>query len=197
MNFSNILYDQSCEILYQSLKQACVGNVNIDNETKNYIVCYSDLCAIIEPILIEMQTCNTPQFAEKALEVVREIVVCYKNAVTEICERKLNVPLICIAGFCNDTNLIIERFKSWQIMVKSYVEASLINNHLKTRQLSQEVNTLEQVAKNFFSLSLIEKIENSFELPFNELHMDILFPQIVNELNALEGFTDKDLMNYM
>ena len=197
IEFTNKFFTDACDVLYSSLKQASQSMMTIDDITGNYIVCYSDLCALIEPMLIEIQSCNNELFAERALEVTRELIITYKNAVTEICERNLAVPLICIAGFCNDSLLIIERFKNWQIMVKSHLDASFINTYLRSKQISQEVQLIEQSSKNFFTITLLDRVDSSFERQFHELKMDVLFPQIVNELNELEGRTDKNLTTYI
>ena len=197
IEFTNKFFTDACDVLYSSLKQASQSMMTIDDITGNYIVCYSDLCALIEPMLIEIQSCNNELFAERALEVTRELIITYKNAVTEICERNLAVPLICIAGFCNVSLLIIERFKNWQIMVKSHLDASFINTYLRSKQISQEVQLIEQSSKNFFTITLLDRVDSSFERQFHELKMDVLFPQIVNELNELEGRTDKNLTTYI
>lgn len=195
--FSMKFFEDTCLAIYESIKKAAFGQVETEVNTGRYVVCYKELCSYIEPVFIEIQNCSLPQFAEKALEVIREVVYTYINAVTEICERNLVVPMICVAGFCNDTVMIIEKFKSWQIKAKSTLDASLINLHLRTRETTSSIVSLEKMVKDFFALSLIDRINDSFELPFNELHMEILFPQIAKELNGLENFAERNLINYV
>lgn len=196
-DFSERLFDIACKSLISCLRLAFKGEIQTDSRTKNYIIAYTDLCGIIEPIFIELQNCSEEHFAAAALDTVRDIVLTYKNAVTEICERNLIVPLICIAGFSNDTVLIIERFKSWQMMGNSTLDASLINEHLRTKLISQEYQVMEQVSKTFLARSLLDRINESFDQPFSELHMEKLFPSIAAELNEIEGFTDKNLVKFI
>ncbi len=197
IEFALKFYENAARGLFECLHSVAKGEICIDRNTNTYIAGYAELCALIEPVFIEIQSCNSTQFAEKALEVVRQVVLCYKNAVTEICERNLNVPLTCIGGFCNDTVLIIERFKTWQIMAKSNLEVQLINTHLQARVISKEILQLEQIVKSFFAYTLLERINESFELPFHELHMEELFPKIVDDLNQIESFIDKSIMSFV
>lgn len=195
--FTEQLYQSACKILIDCLKSAVHGEVQKDNRSNNYIIAYSDLCGLIEPVFLELQNCSDSNFASSALDTVRDIVLAYKNGVTEICEKNLIVPLICIAGFSNDTVLVIERLKSWQIIAKSNLDASLINSHLKARFIGQEYLVLEQIAKRFLARTLLDRVNDSFDLPFSELHMEQLFPTIVTELNQIEGYTDRGLMKYI
>ena len=195
--FSNNFFENACNVLYEGLKRASLGEVDIDAASTNYVVCYGDLCSLIEPVMLEIQALNAPQFAAEALDVIREVVTSYKNAVTEACERNLVLPLACVAGFCNDSVLIIQRFKTWQIMAKSQLDASVINNNLRTKYITQEITGVEQLAKNTFVNSLLERVDSSFEMQFHELKMDLLFPQIVGELNDIEPYTDRSLVDYV
>ena len=195
--FTEKLYESSCKALIDCLKNSFHGELQKDSRSNNYIIAYSDLCALIEPVFIELQNCSDLNFAASALDTVRDIVLSYKNAVTEICEKNLIVPLICIAGFSNDTVLVIERLKSWQSIAKSSLEATLINQHLKGKIIGQEYLVLEQIAKRFLARTLLDRVNESFDLPFSELHMEQLFPTIVAELNEIEGYTDKSLMKYI
>lgn len=109
-------FDIVCSSIYNSIKKALLGNVDIEDLTGRYIVCYKDLIYYIDSMFKNIQNCNYPEFTEKSLETIREIVFCYKNVVTEICERNFIVPIKCILGFCNDTVMIIKKFKSWQTL---------------------------------------------------------------------------------
>jgi hypothetical protein len=196
-SFSDQLFDSACKSLIVCLRSAFQGEVQTDSRSRNYIIAYADLCGIIEPVFIELQSCSEEHFASASLDTVRDVVLAYKNAVIEICERNLIVPLTCIAGFSNDTVLIIDRFKSWQMMAKAGLEAGLINEHLKVKVISQEYQVMEQVSKRYLARCLLDRISESFDLPFSELHMEKLFPNIVSELNQIEEFTDKNLVKFI
>ena len=56
---------------------------------------------------------------------------------------------------------------------------------------------MEQVSKTFLARSLLDRINESFDQPFSELHMEKLFPSIAAELNEIEGFTDKNLVKFI
>lgn len=190
-------FDIVCLNIYKSIKKAISDNVDIEDLSGRYIVCYNELVYYINLMFEKIQSCDCNEFSEKVLETIREIVFCYKNAVTEICERNFFIPIKCIVGFCNDTVMIIEKFKAWQDIVKYTIDASIINHNLKTKETTLEIVNLGKTVKDFFALSLLGLINEAFELPFNEMHMDKIFPQIVYELDSLEKYTEKKLIKYV
>lgn len=82
-------------------------------------------------------------------------------------------------------------------IAKSTLDASIINLNLRTKETISAIVCLEKSVKDFFALSLLGLINDSFELPLNEMHMDKIFPQVVYELDSLEKYTEKKLIRYV
>lgn len=195
--YARNIFEKSCEVLHEALKKASLGEISIDEDSSFYVVGYGEIISAIEPLIPEIQTCSASQFPSVILDMTYDIITCYNKAVTEICEKNSILSMICIVALCNDSVLIAQKVKSWQTSLKSFIDAAVINAHLKTKKITEETSRLEQLVKNFFTNSLLERINSSFELPFHELHMDVLFPEIIAELNSIEKNTDKVLIDYV
>ncbi|CAG9318772.1 unnamed protein product [Blepharisma stoltei] len=196
LTYSNRIFENSKQGILDAMINAR-EQVGIDEESGLYIVCFAEICSIVEPLLFEIQSENLPSFTENLLETLRDVVGQYQNAVIELLERAAPLSLTYLVGLCNDSYLILQRMITWQNLLKSHIEADVMQKHLCATEMSENVKQMGGRVKEYLTDTLLLKVDDQFSGPIHELHLEAIFSKIVKDLSVFEPYLEKSFMRHI
>lgn len=195
--YCNRGFSNSTQSLSSVMNSVREGKPILDKDSDCYVVCYSEICSIVEPYLFKVQEVSTKSFALNVINLLKDTVTQFEYSIYELINSEALLELSFLIGLCNDSCLLIERSKNWFALLKPYVDSELLLQNLDLKEFSTTISDLGLRVKNYLTETLLIKVDQSFQRPFHELHMEVILKEVVEEFGKYEEHLHKKFARHI